>query len=69
MAIRIAQRKITLAPRGVAWTVWIKALLLEVCPETVNIGNVKNQPSPLDSRIAMFEVQNRVAMKDARRST
>jgi hypothetical protein len=40
--------------------VWIKALLQEVCPETVNIRNVQNQPPPLNASIAVFEVQNRI---------
>jgi len=30
--------KITFAPRGIAWAVWMKALFREVCPETVNIN-------------------------------
>ena len=52
--------KITFTPRGIVWAVWIKALFHEVCPETVNIRNVKNQPPPLDTSIAVFEVQNRI---------
>jgi hypothetical protein len=42
------------------WAVRMKALFHEVCPETVNIRNVKNQPPPLDTSIAVFEVQNRI---------
>src|ERR1700746_1765067 len=60
MAIRIGHMKITFTPRGILWAVWIKALFHEVCPETVNIRNVKNQPPPLDTSIAVFEVQNRI---------
>jgi hypothetical protein len=60
MAIRIGHMKITFTPRGIVWAVWIKALFHEVCPETVNIRNVKNQPPPLDTSIAVFEVQNRI---------
>src|ERR1700741_4240924 len=60
MAIRIGHMKITFIPRGILWAVWIKALFHEVCPETVNIRNVKNQPPPLDTSIAVFEVQNRI---------
>ena len=60
--------KITFTPRGIVWPVWIKALFHEVCPETVNIRNVKNQPPPLDTSIAVFEVQNRVPVFCARRS-
>ena len=52
--------KITFTPRGILWAVWIKALFHEVCPETVNIRNVKNQPPPLDTSVALFEVQNRI---------
>ena len=48
--------KITFTPRGIFWAVWIKALFHEVCPETVNIRNVKNQPPPLDTSIAVFEI-------------
>jgi hypothetical protein len=53
--------KITFAPRGIVWVVWMKALFHEVCPETINIRNVKNQPPPLDASSAVFEVQNRIA--------
>jgi hypothetical protein len=52
--------KIALAPRGIAWAVWMKALFHEVCPETVNVRNVKNQPPPVFTTIAVFEVQNRI---------
>jgi hypothetical protein len=34
----------------------MKTLFREVRPETVNIRNVKNQPPPLDTGIAVFEV-------------
>ena len=56
MAIWIGHMKVTFAPRGIAWAVWMKALCHEVCPETVNIRNVKNQPPPLDSSIAVFRI-------------
>ena len=59
--------KITFTPRGIVWAVWIKALFHEVCPETVNIRNVKNQPPPLDTSIAVFEVQNRIPVFCAER--
>jgi hypothetical protein len=52
--------KVTFTPRGIVWAVWIKALFREVCPETVNIRNVKNQSPPLNTSIAVFEVQNRI---------
>ena len=45
----------------------MKALFHEVGPETVNIRNVKNQPPPLDTSVAVFEVQNRVAVFCAER--
>jgi hypothetical protein len=54
--------KITFTPRGILWAVWIKALFREVRPETINIGNVKNQSAPLDTRIAPFEVQNHITV-------
>ena len=43
--------KITFAPRGIVWVVWMKALFHEVFPEMVNIRNVKNQPPPLNASI------------------
>ena len=46
--------EITFAPRGILRTVWMKALVHEVGPETVNIRNVKNQPPAPNSSIAMF---------------
>ena len=52
--------EITFAPRGILRTVWMKAFFHEVRPETVNIRNVKNQPPPPDTSIAVFEVQNRI---------
>src|SRR6266436_5977071 len=60
MAIRIGHMKITFAPRGILRTVWMKSLFHEVGPETVNIRNVKNQPPPPDTSIAVFEVQHRI---------
>ena len=45
--------KITFAPRGIMWVVWMKALFHEVFPEMVNIRNVKNQPPPLNASIAV----------------
>src|SRR4029077_20709035 len=60
MAIRIGHMEITFAPRGILRTVWMKAFFHEVRPETVNIRNVKNQPPPADTSIAVFEVQNRI---------
>ena len=60
--------KITFAPRGIVWGVWMKALFHEVCPETVNIRNVKNQPPPLNASTAVFEVQNRIPVFCAERS-
>src|SRR6516225_4259533 len=68
MAIRIGHMKITFAPRGIVWVVWMKALFHEVCPETVNIRNVKNQPPPLNASTAVFEVQNRIPVFCAERS-
>src|SRR5215468_10425213 len=67
MAIRIGHMKIAFTPRGILWAVWIKALFREVCPETVHIRNVKNQPPPLDTSIAVFEVQNRIPVFYAER--
>ena len=52
--------EVTFAPRGILRTLWIKAFFHEVRPETVNIRNVKNQPSPPDTSIAFFKVQNRI---------
>src|SRR5271167_3033674 len=60
MAIRIGHMEITFAPRGILRTVWMKAFFHEVRPETVNIRNVKNQPPPPDTSIAVFEVQHRI---------
>ena len=54
--------EITFAPRGILRTVWMKAFFHEVRPETVNIRNVKNQPPPPDTSIAVFEVQNRAGV-------
>ena len=44
-----------------------ESLFREVRPEAVNIGNVKNQSSPLDTGIAVFEVQNRASVFCAER--
>ena len=60
MAIRIGHMKIAFAPGGILWAVWMEAFFHQVCPETVDIRNVKDQPPPLDIGIAVFEVQNRV---------
>ena len=68
MAIRIVHMKIAFAPSGIVWAVWMKPLFREARPETVNIGNVKNQSPPLNTSIAMFEVQDRVAVFSAERS-
>ena len=59
--------EITFAPRGILRTVWMKAFFHEVRPETVNIRNVKNQPPPPDTSIAVFEVQNRIPVFCAER--
>ena len=67
MAIRIVHMKIAFAPSGIVWAVWMKALFCKVCPETVNIRNVKNQPPPLDTGIAVFEIQNRIPVFCAER--
>ena len=45
----------------------MKAFFREVRPEAVDIGNVKNQSSPLDTGIAVFEVQNRASVFCAER--
>ena len=55
MAIRIGHMEITFAPRGILRTVWMKAFFHKVRPETVNMRNVKNQPPPSDTSIAVFE--------------
>ena len=68
MAIRIGHMKITFAPRGIVWVVWMKALFHGVFPEMVNIRNVKNQPPPLNASIAVFEVQDRIPVFCAERS-
>jgi hypothetical protein len=60
--------KITFAPRGTVVVVWMKALFHEVCPKTVNVRNVKNQAPPLDTSIAVFEIQNRIPVFCAERS-
>ena len=52
--------EVAFAPRGILRTVWMKAFFHEVRPETVNIRNVKNQPSPPDTSIAVFKIQNRI---------
>jgi hypothetical protein len=56
MAIRIGHMEIALAPRGVLRSVWMKALLRKIRPATVNVRDVKNQPPPLEARLALFEV-------------
>src|SRR4029077_8861135 len=43
------------------------ALFHEVRPETVDIRNVKNQPPPPNTSIAVFEVQNRIPVFCAER--
>jgi hypothetical protein len=55
MAIRIGQMEITFAPRGILGTLWMKPFFHEVRPETVDIRNVKNQPPPADTSIAVFD--------------
>ncbi len=67
MAIRIGQMEITFAPRGILRTLWMKPFFHEVRPETVDIRNVKNQPPPPDTSIAVFEVQNRIPVFCAER--
>jgi hypothetical protein len=59
MAIRIEHMEITFALRGILRIGWMKALFHQVRPETVNIRNVKNQPPPPDTSLAMFDIQNR----------
>src|SRR5260370_23993235 len=61
MANGIVDMKITFDARGIAWAGWMKALFPEVCPETVNVRNVKNQRPPVVTSMAVFEVQNRIA--------
>src|SRR5258708_20248796 len=67
MAIRIGQMEITFAPRGILRTVWMKGLFHEVRQEKVDNRNVKNQPPPPDTSIAVFEVQNRIPVFCAER--
>jgi hypothetical protein len=52
--------EITFPPRGILRTVWMKALLDEGRPESVNVGNVENYPPPPHAHLAVFEVQNRI---------
>jgi hypothetical protein len=59
--------EITFSPRGILRTLWMKAFFHEVRPETVDIRNVKNQPPPPDTSIAVFEVQNRIPVFCAKR--
>jgi hypothetical protein len=59
--------EITFAPRGTVRTVWMKALFHQVRPETVDIRNVKNQPPPPGTSVAVFEVQNRIPVFGAER--
>ena len=67
MAIGIGHMKIAFAPRAIAWAIRMKAFFREVCPESVNIRNVKNQPPPLAISMAVFEVQNRIPVFCAKR--
>jgi tetratricopeptide (TPR) repeat protein len=39
--------EVAFSPRGVLRTLWMKAFFFQICPETLNIRNMENHPSPL----------------------
>src|SRR5215472_8894206 len=38
----------------------MKALFLEIHPESIDVGNMKDQPPPLGGGVAMFQIEDRV---------
>ena len=54
--------KIAFGLRGIVWAAWMKALLREVCPETVNIRKREKSTAPPHASIAVFEIENRVTV-------
>ena len=60
--IGIAQVEITFAPRGILRHVGTKAVFAKVRPKAVNIRNVEDKPTPANSGLTFFEVQNGSAL-------
>ena len=56
MAIRIKHVEITFAPGSILRRVWTESVFREVRPNTVNIGDVEDQPPPAYPGIPLFKV-------------
>ena len=57
VAIWIGHMKISLAPRRVSRGFRAEPSFVQICPKTVNVGDVEDQPPPLGSGFALFQIE------------
>src|ERR1041384_731148 len=59
MTIRIMQVEIPFSPGSVLRIIWLESRLFQMSPERIDISDMKNNPTPVNSRAVLLQVDDR----------